>query len=172
MVTNSFIIFFLSWLFFLYSPALSTLWHPLDKQAHLKIKNDINKNNPKIDFIPSWTPNIESCNDWYGVCYDKEMHCVTDLLDSKIVVFQLPLAISDLPYLTSLQFHKNPNLISPIQVVIAKFTRLTFLCLDWNGLSGWIPNFLGKLKELTYITSLTTSLGQLPFLRAISAYRI
>lgn len=127
-------------------PSVSEKCHPNDKKALLKIKKDLN--NPYA--LTSWKPNTDCC-DWYVVeCHPKTHRIVQLHLFAADVSGQIPAAISDLPYLQTLMFHKL-NLTGQIPPSIAKLTNLKSLDLSWNHLSGHVPSFLTQLKKLTYL---------------------
>ncbi|KAG6468310.1 hypothetical protein ZIOFF_072986 [Zingiber officinale] len=116
------------------SPVYAGKCHKGDKKVLLSIKNSIG------DYIfTGWTSDFACC-DWSGVGCDEVSNRVTALdVGQTNTTFSLPAAVSDLPFLTSLSFHKNPGLVGPIPAAIGTMVGLTFLRLDWNSLSGPHP---------------------------------
>ncbi|KAI3472154.1 hypothetical protein Pfo_029642 [Paulownia fortunei] len=169
MATSHFFIFVLLFLYF-FSIAVSERCHPNDKRALLEIKKALN--NPYN--LISWDPKIDCC-DWNVVECDEKTHRISvfSLLIADLNC-PIPTAISDLPYLETLIFHKT-NVTGQIPQAITKLSELKFLDLSWNHLSGPIPSFLSQLKKLTYISlsfnnftgSIPASLSQLPKLQGL-----
>ncbi|KAK9127955.1 hypothetical protein Syun_016752 [Stephania yunnanensis] len=120
--------------------------HPDDYNALLRIKKGLN--NPYI--IISWEEN-GNCKDWCCIECDDATHRVTSLDvggDTFKQPTNIPAAIGDLPYLTSLTLRKLPNLTGPIPPSITNLKKLTFLRLDYNSLTGPVPAFLSELRNL------------------------
>ena len=155
----------------LFYSAISELCNPQDKKVLLKIKQAFN--NPYI--LASWNPNTDCC-DWYTVTCDSTSHRINSLtIFAGNLSGQIPPEVGDLPYLTTLEFHKLSNVTGHIQPAIVKLTHLNFLRLSWLNLTGPIPGFLSKLKNLTFIDfafnqlsgSIPPSLSQLPNLNGL-----
>ncbi|PKA51326.1 Polygalacturonase inhibitor 1 [Apostasia shenzhenica] len=121
-----------------------------DKRALLAIKSAFNN----AYHFASWT-NTSACCDWYGIECDPGIAKgrVTGLfvLTDSNVTGPIPAAVGDLPYLTSLSFHKLPNVVGSIPFSITRLTRLSVLLLSWNSLSGPIPAFLSQVPSLITI---------------------
>ncbi|KAG8370346.1 hypothetical protein BUALT_Bualt14G0107400 [Buddleja alternifolia] len=160
MPTSSLFIIGLSLLSFLSlpSPSLSETCNPNDKKALLKIKKALN--DPYI--LNSWDPKTDCCN-WYVVDCDPKTHRITQLhLFAANVPGQIPEAISELPHLEFLMFHKL-NLTGQIPSSITKLTNLKLLDLSLNHLSGPIPSFLTQLKNLAFLDlSFNNFTGSIP----------
>ncbi|KAG0490373.1 hypothetical protein HPP92_007236 [Vanilla planifolia] len=121
-----------------------------DKRALLSIKSAFHD----AYHFASWT-NTSACCDWYGVECDPGVANgrVTGLfvITDSNVTGPIPPAVGDLPFLTSLRFHKLPNLIGNIPSSITRLIHLSVLTLSWNSLSGPIPAFLSQIPSLTII---------------------
>lgn len=147
------------------APVYAGKCHKDDKKVLLSIKNSIG------DYIfTGWISDLACC-DWSGVGCDEVSNRVTSLdIGQTNTTFSLPAAVSGLPFLTSLSFHKNPRLVGPIPTAIGTMVGLTFLRLDWNSLSGPVPAFLAALRRLEYLNlgfnqfsgAIPPSLGTLP----------
>ncbi|BFG38214.1 hypothetical protein CerSpe_244880 [Prunus speciosa] len=153
------------------NPALSELCNPEDKKVLLQIKKAFN--DPYV--LTSWKSETDCC-DWYCVTCDSTTNRINSLtIFAGQVSGQIPTQVGDLPYLETLEFHKQPNLTGPIQPSIAKLKSLKELRLSWTNISGSVPDFLSQLKNLTFIDlsfsnftgSIPSSLSQLPNLNAI-----
>ncbi|XP_027351080.1 receptor-like protein 53 [Abrus precatorius] len=138
--------------FLLLSPlAFSELCNPQDKKVLLQIKKDMN--NPYL--LASWNPDTDCC-DWYCVECDSKTHRINSLVmlssvpDTNLSGY-IPPSVGDLPYLETLEFHKLPKLIGPIQPAIAKLTKLKYLTISWTNISGPVPDFLAQLTNLEFI---------------------
>ncbi|KAL0457071.1 UNVERIFIED_CONTAM: Polygalacturonase inhibitor [Sesamum latifolium] len=160
MPTSNLFIILLSLLSFLSLPfpSLSEKCHPDDKKALLKIKKALN--NPYV--LTSWDPKTDCC-EWYVVDCDLITHRIVQLhLFASNVSGQIPAAVSELPYLELLMFHKL-NLTGSIPPSITKLTHLKFLDVSWNHLSGPVPPFLSQLKNLTFLDlSFNNFTGSIP----------
>lgn len=121
-----------------------------DKSVLLSIKSSF-KN---AYHFASWT-STSACCDWYGVECDPGIASgrVTGLfvITDSNVSGSIPPAVGDLPFLTSLQFHKLPLLVGNIPSTLTRLTRLSILLLTWNSLSGPIPSFLSQIPSLIEI---------------------
>ncbi|KAH0453385.1 hypothetical protein IEQ34_017709 [Dendrobium chrysotoxum] len=120
-----------------------------DKRALNSIKSALN--------FTYWT-SATACCDWGGVECDPTVpgsdgSRVTGLfvITDSTITGPIPSAVGDLPFLTSLRFHKLPNLTGNIPSSITRLTRLSILLLSWNSLSGPIPSFLSQIPSLTDI---------------------
>ncbi|KAK9127957.1 hypothetical protein Syun_016754 [Stephania yunnanensis] len=135
--------------------------HPDDYNALLRIKKGLN--NPYI--IISWEEN-GNCKDWCCIECDDATHRVTSLDIERDTFKQptnIPAAIGDLPYLTSLTLRKLPNLTGPIPPSITNLKKLTFLFLDYNSLTGPVPAFLSELRNLNSLVLSNNKLsGNIP----------
>lgn len=159
----------------LLNPTISELCNPKDKKVLLQIKQAFD--NPYV--LASWNPNTDCC-DWYCVTCDPKTNRINSLtIFAGQVSGQIPPQVGDLPYLRTLQFHKQPNLTGPIQPTISKLKSLELLRLSWTNLSGSVPNFLSQLKNLTLIElsfnnltgTIPNSLSQLSNLNSIDLSR-
>ncbi|MED6130401.1 hypothetical protein PIB30_000909 [Stylosanthes scabra] len=150
--------------------ALSERCNPQDKKVLLQIKKDLN--NPYL--LASWNPDTDCC-DWYCVTCDPNTHRINSLVMLSSVPEtnlsgQIPPAVGDLPYLQTLEFHKLPKLIGPIQPNIANLKNLKQLTISWTNISGPVPDFLSQLTNLQLIDlsfnslsgPIPSSLSQLP----------
>ncbi|KAK6941885.1 Leucine-rich repeat-containing N-terminal, plant-type [Dillenia turbinata] len=136
---------FLSFLIFsLLSKTAEAYCNSHDKKVLFKIKEALG--NPYV--LASWTNDLDCC-DWYCLECDPNTHRVNNLYITKSnITGPIPAAVGDLPYLESLEFHKNPNLTGGIPKEITKLTRLRMLWLSWNNLTGPVPSFISQLKNL------------------------
>nr|AAP92912.1 polygalacturonase-inhibiting protein [Pyrus hybrid cultivar] len=153
------------------NPALSDLCNPDDKKVLLQIKKAFG--DPYV--LASWKSDTDCC-DWYCVTCDSTTNRINSLtIFAGQVSGQIPALVGDLPYLETLEFHKQPNLTGPIQPAIAKLKGLKFLRLSWTNLSGSVPDFLSQLKNLTFLDlsfnnltgAIPSSLSELPNLDAL-----
>ncbi|KAK7290462.1 hypothetical protein RIF29_04905 [Crotalaria pallida] len=136
-------------LFILFSHAafsLSEKCNPQDKKALLQIKKDLN--NPT--FLSSWNPHIDCCDmTWEGIsCQYKTNRVQSISLSVNHHAFQIPPSIGNLPYLEILFLFEFPRLTGLIPEAISNLTKLQFLTISSTSISGPIPNFLAKLKNL------------------------
>ncbi|KAJ0961705.1 hypothetical protein J5N97_000024 [Dioscorea zingiberensis] len=152
-------------------PSIAGKCNKDDKKALIAIKTHFND----AYHFASWT-NTSACCDWYGVECSPDSGRVTGLyVIQDNLVGTLPSAIGDLPLLTSLRFHKLPNLTGSIPESITKLQSLSVLILSWNSLSGPIPSFLNSLRALTVLDlsfnlfsgAIPPSLSSLPNLLAL-----
>ncbi|KAG6470066.1 hypothetical protein ZIOFF_071118 [Zingiber officinale] len=162
------------------SPVYAGKCHKGDKKVLLSIKNSIG------DYIfTGWTSDFACC-DWSGVGCDEVSNRVTSLdVGQTNTTFSLPAAVSDLPFLTSLSFHKNPGLVGPIPARHrpphlppsrleqplwprprlprrAPTLPLDFLAIDRNRLTGPIPDSLGRSSLIYLYLSHNNLTGQVP----------
>ncbi|KAB2608146.1 Polygalacturonase-inhibiting protein [Pyrus ussuriensis x Pyrus communis] len=153
------------------NPALSDLCNPDDKKVLLQIKKAFG--DPYV--LASWKSDTDCC-DWYCVTCDSTTNRINSLtIFAGQVSGQIPALVGDLPYLETLEFHKQPNLTGPIQPAIAKLKGLKSLRLSWTNLSGSVPDFLSQLKNLTFLDlsfnnltgAIPSSLSELPNLGAL-----
>nr|ACD01043.1 polygalacturonase-inhibiting protein [Knorringia sibirica] len=122
--------------------------HPDDKKVLLGIQ----KYYKNAYIFSSWSASTDCCTDWYMVGCDETTNRIKYLTVQKDGLSGvIAPAVGDLPYLTSLDFHKLPNITGPIPASIAKLSRLESLTLDYNSLTGPIPEYLHTLKKLNYI---------------------
>ncbi|XP_039136354.1 polygalacturonase inhibitor-like [Dioscorea cayenensis subsp. rotundata] len=158
-------------LFLSTSPAIAGKCNKEDKKALISIKSHFNN----AYHFASWT-NTSACCDWYGVECSPNSDRVTGLyVIQDSLAGTIPSAIGDLPFLTSLRFHKLPNLTGSIPSSITKLHNLFLLMLSWNSLSGPIPSFLSSLTSLTdldlsfnqFSGEIPPSLSSLPILSAL-----
>ena len=113
--------------------------HPDDYKALMRIKD---LGNP-YDAI-SWETNTDCC-DWNNLGCGEITNRVEFIDFSRADLSgQIPSSVADLPYLLSLIIRKNPNITGTIPSSILKLKRLTSLWMDWNSLSGPIPNFINS----------------------------
>ncbi|GMN64298.1 hypothetical protein TIFTF001_033371 [Ficus carica] len=152
-------------------PSLSELCHPQDKKVLLQIKKAFN--NPYT--LTSWDPQTDCCH-WYCVQCDDKTHRITDLfVNYGDLAGPIPHQVGDLPFLETLDFHKNPNLTGPIPPAIAKLKKLRYLMITWTNVSGPIPDFIGEMDSLEFIflsfNNLTgpipSNIGKLPKLTGL-----
>ncbi|KAI0519589.1 hypothetical protein KFK09_007040 [Dendrobium nobile] len=153
-----------------------------DKRALISIKSAFNN----AYHFASWT-STSACCDWYGVECDPGVPGNSDgsrvtglyVITDSNVTGPIPSAVGDLPFLTSLRFHKLPNLTGNIPSSITRLTRLSVLILSWNSLSGPIPSFLSQIPSLTIINlsfnqfsgSIPAELANLPSLLGLDFSR-
>ncbi|KAK9126153.1 hypothetical protein Scep_014999 [Stephania cephalantha] len=102
--------------------------------------------------IINWQENGNR-KDWCCIECDDATHRVTSL----DIAANIPAAIGDLPYLTSLTLRKLPNLTGPIPPSITNLKKLTFLRLDYNSLTGPVPHSSPSSGTSTTSASPTTS---------------
>ncbi|KAK8921633.1 Polygalacturonase inhibitor 1 [Platanthera zijinensis] len=147
METPSFLLFLLLLLSFSPSPTTAGKCNKSDKRALLAIKASFNNG----DSFPAWT-NASACCDWYGI------DCDPGIADGRVTGIRIfadptssgsiPSALGDLPFLTTILFHKLPGLVGTIPPSLTRLSRLFTLLLSWNSLSGPIPAFLGQIPSL------------------------
>ena len=171
LLTN--ILFSLTLLIFstLLSPSLSELCNPSDKKVLLQIKKAFN--DPYV--LTSWKPDTDCCTQWYCVtCAEGGDHRIDSLsVVTGSLSGPIPPQIGDLPYLETLDLHKQANLTGPIPKEITKLKKLRFLRMNWNNLTGPVPGFLSELENLEFLDlsfnnlsgSLPSSLAKMPNLR-------
>ncbi|KAL5545516.1 hypothetical protein UlMin_005203 [Ulmus minor] len=151
---------FLIFFFFTFlNPTLSELCNPKDKNTLLQIKKAFN--DPYV--LASWNPSTDCC-DWYCVTCDPKTHRINSLtVITGSLSGQIPPQVGDLPFLETLEFHKQANLTGPIQPAIAKLSKLKVLTLSWNNLTGSVPDFISNLKNLTFLDlSFNNLTGSIP----------
>ncbi|GMN64301.1 hypothetical protein TIFTF001_033387 [Ficus carica] len=157
-----FLIFSLTLLIFstLLHPSLSELCNPNDKKVLLQIKQAFN--DPYV--LTSWKPGTDCCTDWYCVTCDDKTHRINSLtVITGSLAGQIPPQVGDLPYLETLELHKQPELVGPIPQAITKLKNLKYLRLTWNNLSGTVPDFLSQLNNLVFLElSFNNLSGQIP----------
>ncbi|GMN64300.1 hypothetical protein TIFTF001_033388 [Ficus carica] len=157
-------------------PSLSKVCNPNDKKVLLQIKHAFNDPYTLI----SWKPDTDCCTDWYSVTCDDKTHRINSLtVFSGSISGQIPPQVGDLPYLETLELHKQPELVGPIPQAITKLKKLKYLRLTWNNLSGPVPDFLGHLNNLVSLElsfnnlsgQIPASLSKLPLLNSLQLDR-
>ena len=148
-----------------FTPALSELCNPLDKQALLQIKRELG--NPTN--LSSWNPKTDCCNNnWVGVSCDTvtPTYRVDNLDLSEIYLtkpYPIPPSIGNLPYLKFLFITNSPNIVGTIPTTITKLTKLRELYIRYTSVSGQIPHFLSQMKTLQFLEFSNCKLsGNLP----------
>ncbi|KAK7400234.1 hypothetical protein VNO78_11435 [Psophocarpus tetragonolobus] len=160
-----------------FTPALSELCNPEDKQILLRIKKELG--NPSN--LSSWLPTTDCCGNWVGVS------CATHTQPNRVNVLDLsdlhlrkpyliPPSITDLPYLQYLYITNSDNIVGTLPPTFTKLTHLRRLHIRFTNVSGHIPDFLSQMKSLEYILlsnskfsgTLPTWLPSLPKLTGIS----
>ncbi|XP_062012878.1 probable leucine-rich repeat receptor-like serine/threonine-protein kinase At3g14840 isoform X2 [Rosa rugosa] len=134
--------------------ALSTRLPDTEVQALREIATQIGKDwNFRVDPCRGWTTpnstdnefkNILKCNCSFP---DGPCHVTNIILKGQDLAGVLPPSIAKLPYLTEINFAKN-FLSGNIPSQWAS-TKLEYMSLGVNNLSGPIPAFLGKITTLT-----------------------
>lgn len=129
-----------------YSQTIPDSCLPHDKSVLLRIKKHLG--NPKA--LSSWDPKTNSVG-WIGIQCNEQGHVTSvgfGVADQIDIHGQIPPYLDQLPFLTSLSFHKAPNLSGPIPPYIGKLTNLTDLIISGTKVAGPIPEFLGQLTKL------------------------
>ncbi|KAH1050165.1 hypothetical protein GLYMA_08G078900v4 [Glycine max] len=148
---SSTLFLFLIVLFF--TPALSELCNPQDKEALLQIKKEFG--NPTT--LSSWLPTSDCCNNnWVGVsCANKTQSYRVNHLDLNDLnlpkPYPIPPSVGNLPYLNFLSITNTNNLVGTIPPTITKLTMLRELQIRFTNVSGEIPHFLSQIKTLESI---------------------
>ncbi|KAF3435978.1 hypothetical protein FNV43_RR23070 [Rhamnella rubrinervis] len=119
-----------------------------ERQALLSFKQGLKDSNP----LSSWTSNSsqEDCCSWEGISCDNKTNHVIEL---DLRAYQLGSEISpsllELKYLEYLDL--SFNYFSRIPKFIGSLTRLTYLNLAQNPMTGTIPSQLGNVTGLRFL---------------------
>ncbi|XP_043693343.1 polygalacturonase inhibitor 1-like [Telopea speciosissima] len=125
------------------SLATSVSCNKQDYTALMKIKASLL--NPH--HLASWIPNTDCCN-WSFVKCTSNTNLNTELsIFEANISGQIPAEVGDLTYLNYLAFQQITNLTGTITKL--KFLGTLLRCC--NNLSGPIPSFLGQLTNLVYL---------------------
>uniref|UniRef100_M1C9K1 Hcr2-p8.4 n=1 Tax=Solanum tuberosum TaxID=4113 RepID=M1C9K1_SOLTU len=160
-------------LFYLFTVAFASTEEAI---ALLKCKATFKNQNNSL--LASWTPNSNTCEDWYGVvCFNGRVNRL-NITNSSVIGNLYAFPFSSLPFLENLNLSMN-NFSGTIPPEISNLTNLIYLDLNINQISGTIPPQIGSLaklqilrifgnhlngsipEEIGYLRSLTTlSLGR------------
>ncbi|KAK7400242.1 hypothetical protein VNO78_11443 [Psophocarpus tetragonolobus] len=136
-----------------FSPALSEVCNPEDREVLLQIKKELG--NPFS--LATWLPSTDCCkNKWVGVscATHTQKYRVKHLVLSQLNLpkaYRIPPSIGDLPYLQSLVITATDNIVGTLPPTIAKLTKLRDITIRYTNISGQIPRFLSQIKTLESI---------------------
>lgn len=95
-----------------------------------------------------WTTTCDPCS-WYGVRCDENDRVTVLALPSNNLVGNLPVAVGDLPFLSTLSVPEN-TLSGPLPASLFELD-LWDLYLTKNNFSGTVPAAIGNLENLQYL---------------------
>ncbi|CAK7342424.1 unnamed protein product [Dovyalis caffra] len=115
-------------------------------------------------FLASWLSDTDCCTTWNQVKCDRTTNRIVSLrLFSGNLSGEIPAEVGDLPYLTTLEFHKLTNITGSIPTSISKLTHLISLTLSRLNLTGSVPDSFSELKNLRVLDLSFNSLsGSIP----------
>ncbi|KAF3435980.1 hypothetical protein FNV43_RR23072 [Rhamnella rubrinervis] len=120
------------------------------------------------DYALSWTSNTDCCS-WGGIsCDDKTNHVIQLLVRERQLRREINPSLVQLKYLEHLEL--TGNNLSKIPEFIGSLTRLTYLDLSGNPLSGTIPYQLGNLTSLSFL-SLSGSVSNFRWISRLSSLK-
>jgi EIX receptor 1/2 len=116
-----------------------------ERQALLKFKQGLQDN---YSMLSSWVNHEEDCCKWEGIeCSNRTGdHVVKLVLRNKFLSGEISSSLLGLQHLTYLDLSSNQFSILPN--FVGSLTKLQYLNLSINGISGTIPPQLGNLSSL------------------------
>ena len=123
-----------------------------EKQALLSFKQSLVVNEYLYDPFSSWTSNSsqQDCCSWEGIgCDNKTDHVIVIDLVKWGLGSEISTSLLELKYLEHLNLQGNN--FSSIPSFFGALTRLTYLNLETNPLSGTLPSQLGNLTSLSFL---------------------